>query len=127
MDKDRNRVSLGMKNSYFKDEEVLQTPPSLNNDFVNGNNDSVVSAKPTIFPESGSNLNESKANDSKNHHILADTESRALVPTLDVPLEDVESLDSEGDDGKQVLNVGNADVTEEKTRKKAKKKSRGEK
>ncbi|KAI3446386.1 hypothetical protein Pfo_003051 [Paulownia fortunei] len=128
VDKERNRVSLGMKNSYFNDEEVLQRPPRQNHDFAIGTNDSVVLAEPAMIPQSNSACIEGMNNESDIglHPILADAESRALVPPLEVPLGDIESLDIGGDVGQSAVNVTNADTIEEKNNKRAKKKAREE-
>lgn len=125
MDKERNRVSLGMKNSYIKDEELMQTPSRQNHDFAIGMNDSVVSAETTMLPQRNSD-NTNNESDVGHHPILADAESRALVPPLEVPLDDIESLDIEGDVSQSVVNVANADTIEDNNKKRAKKKAREE-
>ncbi|KAL0316910.1 UNVERIFIED_CONTAM: rRNA biogenesis protein RRP5, partial [Sesamum radiatum] len=126
VDKDRNRVSLGMKSSYIKDEGVLHTHPSHSLDFAIDTNDSVVLA-PEIR-QSNSVCIENINNKPENHYhpILADTESRALVPPLEVPLDEIESLGIEGDVGQDVINVTEADTIEDKNKRRAKKKAREE-
>ncbi|GFP79860.1 protein rrp5 homolog [Phtheirospermum japonicum] len=129
VDKERNRISLGMKKSYFTDEEALQTPSRQNHGFAPGINDSVVYAEPTVVPQNISACIENTNNVSDNvlHPILADVESRALVPPLDVPLDDIESMDNDGNVGHIVENAAtNADTTEDKGKKSAKKKAREE-
>ncbi|KAL0428653.1 UNVERIFIED_CONTAM: rRNA biogenesis protein RRP5 [Sesamum latifolium] len=126
VDKDRNRVSLGMKSSYIKDG-VLHTHPSHSHDFAIDANDSVVLADPMIRQSNSvciENINNEPDNDY--HPILADTESRALVPPLEVPLDEIESLDIEGDVGQDVINVTEADTIEDKNKRRAKKKAREE-
>ncbi|KAL0346327.1 UNVERIFIED_CONTAM: rRNA biogenesis protein RRP5, partial [Sesamum radiatum] len=127
VDKDRNRVSLGMKSSYIKDEGVLHTHPSRGHDFAIDANDSVVLADPMIRQSNSvciENINSEPDNDY--HPILADTESRALVPPLEVPLDEIESLDIEGDVGQDVINVTESDTIEDKNKRRAKKKAREE-
>ncbi|KAK4392383.1 rRNA biogenesis protein RRP5 [Sesamum angolense] len=126
VDKDRNRVSLGMKSSYIKDEGVLHTHPSHSLDFAIDTNDSVVLA-PKIR-QSNSVCIENINNKPENHYhpILADAESRALVPPLEVPLDEIESLGIEGDVGQDVINVTEADTIEDKNKRRAKKKGREE-
>ncbi|PIN20215.1 rRNA processing protein Rrp5 [Handroanthus impetiginosus] len=119
VDKDRNRVSLGMKSSYFNDEEVSPTPPRQSHDIAIGTNDPVKLAEPTIE-------NTSNECDSGHDLILADAESRALVPPLEVPLDDIESLDIEGGAGQCEVNVTTGDTIEGKDQRRAKKKAREE-
>ncbi|KAK4432202.1 rRNA biogenesis protein RRP5 [Sesamum alatum] len=127
VDKDRNRVSLGMKSSYIKDEGVLHTHSSESHEFAIETNDSVVLADPMIR-QSNSVCSENIDNEPDNdyHPILADSESRALVPPLEVPLDEIESLDIEGDMGQDVVNVTKADTSEDRNKRRAKKKAREE-
>ncbi|KAL8459787.1 hypothetical protein ACS0TY_031636 [Phlomoides rotata] len=125
VDKERNRVSLGMKNSYIEDEDVLQTPSRQSHDFAIGMNGSVVLAEPAILPQSNSE-NMNYEYDDHHHSVLGDAESRALVPPLEVPLDDIESLDVEPGVAQDMVNSTTADTTEEKNKKKAKKKAREE-
>ncbi|KAL3841171.1 hypothetical protein ACJIZ3_025762 [Penstemon smallii] len=118
VDKDRNRVSLGMKSSYIQDE-VLQTTTSQTPD-------SVVVSEPILLPHSNSARIENTNNELDSGPILADIESRALVPPLEVNLDDIESLDIEGDVGPSVANASDAEVIEEKNKKGAQKKAREE-
>lgn len=114
-----------MKNSYIEDEEVLQTPSRKSHDFAVGMNGSIVLAEPTILPQSNSeNLNNEY--DDHHHSTLGDAESRALVPPLEVPLDDIEGFDVETGIAQGVVNPTTADTTEDKTKKKAKKKAREE-
>ncbi|KAH6781199.1 RIBOSOMAL RNA PROCESSING 5 [Perilla frutescens var. hirtella] len=122
VDKERNRVSLGMKNSYIKDEEGLQTPSSQNIDLAGGVNGSVALPEPTLSQSSSENVN--NGSDVGHNPLLADAESRAFVPPLEVPLDDIESLDIEGDVSKSVVDA--TDVIVEKNDKKAQKKARDE-
>ncbi|KAL3625500.1 hypothetical protein CASFOL_030954 [Castilleja foliolosa] len=130
VDKERNRISLGMKKKYFTDEEeALQTLPKQNHDIALGIKDSVVYAEPTLIPQNISACIENANNVSDNvlHPILADVESRALVPPLDVPLDDIESMDIDGNVGQIVDNAAtNSEITEGKDKKSAKKKAREE-
>lgn len=128
VDKERNRVSLGMKNSYLIDDEV-QTPPRQRHDIAVGTNNAIVLAEPTMISQRNSACIKNINDEADNGHfpILADAESRALVPPLEVPLDDIESSDIEGDAGHTLETVTNA-VTkiEERNMKRAKKKARDE-
>lgn len=118
VDKERNRISLGMKSTYIKDEEDLQTPSG----FAIGMNGSVLLPEPTLSQSSSENKN--NGSDDDHNPLLADAESRALVPPLEVPLDDIDSIDTEGDASQSVVDV--TDANEEKNNKRAKKKARDE-
>lgn len=127
VDNDRNRVSLGMKNSYFKDDEPLQTSSDQNPDYDEGKVQSVALAEPKISPRNTSTYDENNKNESESQPDVLDyAKSRALVPALEVVLDDIESVDDEGDVS-QVVQTVNADTIEGKTQKKAKRKAREEK
>ncbi|KAL6563943.1 hypothetical protein OROHE_005183 [Orobanche hederae] len=129
VDKEKIRVSLGMKHSYFTDEEALHTPPRQNDGFRLATNDSVVYAEPTTIPQRNSMARiENTNNESDNvlQPILADVESRALVPPLDVPLDDIEGMEIDCNLGQSVENAANADKIEDKNTKRSKKKAREE-
>lgn len=115
-------MSLGMKNSYIIDEEGPPTPSRQNVDFNIGLNGSIVTHDPTLSQSSSEDMN--NGSDVADIPLLADAESRALVPPLEVPLDDIESLDIQGDASQSVVDV--IDATEEKNDKKAKKKAREE-
>ncbi|KAL7134052.1 hypothetical protein ABFS83_11G001300 [Erythranthe nasuta] len=128
VDKERNRISLGLKKSYFKDEEV-QTSPGQSHDSAIGINDTIMLDEPTVTSQRKSASMEITNNESNNGHqpILADAESRALVPPLEVPLDDMETSDIEGDVGQTLVPVTNADTTAgEKKKRGAKRKAREE-
>ncbi|KAL6540426.1 hypothetical protein OROMI_024309 [Orobanche minor] len=130
VDKVKIRVSLGMKHSYFTAEEALHTPPRQDDCFRLDTNDSVVYAEPTTIPQSNSMAcieNTNNESDNVLHPILADVESRARVPPLDVPLDDIESMEIDGNVDQSVENTTNADKMEDKNIKRSKKKAREEK
>lgn len=126
VDEERNRVSLGMKKSYFKDEETLQmiSRQSLDDD-VEKNSSMVVAVSKTLLQStSASIVNSNLEVESGYHSMLADFENRALVPPLEVLLDDVEIPDNEVDVD-HLPNAADAEIIEEKN-KRAKKKARGE-
>ncbi|KAL1554555.1 rRNA biogenesis protein RRP5 [Salvia divinorum] len=120
VDKERNRVSLGMRNSYIVGEEGSTTPSRQAIDVTVGMNGLVETPEPSLSQSSSEDM----GNGSDVDHIplLADAESRALVPPLEVQLDDIESLDIQGDVSESVVDV--TDGNEEKTDKKTKKKAR---
>ncbi|CAA3014339.1 rRNA biogenesis RRP5 [Olea europaea subsp. europaea] len=115
VDKERNRISLGMKNSYFEDDKAVQTYSRERHD--NEKNDSLVVTESTVLPQ----------NEIENglHPILADVEARAFIQPLEVPLDDIESFDIEDDASQSMANATNSDTIGEKN-KKEKKKAREE-
>lgn len=126
VDEERNRVSLGMKKSYFKDEETLKmiSRQSLDDD-VEKNSSMVEAVSKTLLQSSSASIENSNLEvESGYHSILADFENRALVPPLEVPLDDLEMTDNEVDVD-HVPNAADADIIEEKNRR-AKKKAREE-
>ncbi|XP_057768681.1 rRNA biogenesis protein RRP5 isoform X2 [Salvia miltiorrhiza] len=122
VDKERNRVSLGMKNSYIISEGGSPTPSSQNIDSAIGMNGSVVIPAPALSENSSEDMN--NGSDVGHIPLLADAESRALVPPLEVPLDDIESVDIQGDVSQSAVDA--TDGIEEKNDKKAKKKAREE-
>ncbi|GER39943.1 RNA binding [Striga asiatica] len=117
VDKERNRVSLGMKKTYFTQEEAFETSPTQNG------------SEPSVIPPSNSACVDNTHNEFDHlPPILADVESRAFVPPLDVPLDDIDGIDIDGNVGQSVMENATTDVdtTEDKSKKKAKKKAREE-
>ncbi|KAL2480440.1 RNA binding [Abeliophyllum distichum] len=127
VDKDRNRISLGLKNSYFEDDRTVQTPSRESHDNANEENDSFVCTVSTMLPQSSSAWIQNRNNESENglHPILADVEARAFIQPLEVPLDDIESFDIEDDASRSIAVATIADTIDEKN-KKAKKKAREE-
>lgn len=111
-----------MKNSYIGDEDDFPTPSSQNTDFAVEKNGSVVMSEPTLSQSSSENMD--NGSDADHIPLLADAESRALVPPLEVQLDDIECLDIQGDVSESVVDVKEA--VEEKDSKKAKKRAREE-
>ncbi|XP_041997837.1 rRNA biogenesis protein RRP5-like isoform X2 [Salvia splendens] len=122
VDKERNRVSLGMKNSYIAGEGGSTTPSRQSIDVTVGMNGSVTTSEPSLSQSSSEDME--NGSDADHIPLLADAESRALVPPLEVQLDDIESLDIQGDISESVVDV--TDGNEEKTDKKTKKRAREE-
>ncbi|XP_073149006.1 rRNA biogenesis protein RRP5-like isoform X2 [Henckelia pumila] len=121
VDEERHRVSLGMKKSHFKDDETLQSRQSLD-DYVEKNSSMVVSK--ALLQSASASIEKSNLEVESGYHSSADFENRALVPPLEVPLDDIEIPDDEVDVD-HVPNAANAEIIEEKN-KRAKKKAREE-
>ncbi|XP_073045795.1 rRNA biogenesis protein RRP5 [Primulina eburnea] len=127
VDEERNRVSLGMKKSYFKDEETLQmiSRQSVDDDVEKNGFMVVAESKSLLQNTSAAIENTSLEVDSGYQSVLADFGNRALVPPLEVLLDDVEIPDDEVDVD-NVPNAAHAEIVEEENEKRAKKKAREE-
>ncbi|KZV37907.1 hypothetical protein F511_12189 [Dorcoceras hygrometricum] len=123
VDEERKRVSLGMKVSYFKDGETMQTTSTQSLDDGIEKNSSVAVSQTLLQRTSALIDNIDLEAESGYHSKLADFENRALVPPLEVPLHDMEIPDNE-EDVDDEPNAANAEIIEEKNKKRAKKKAR---
>ncbi|MCD7455828.1 hypothetical protein HAX54_029751 [Datura stramonium] len=95
VDKERHRISLGMKNSYFNDAINAETDTRPSSGYaVNGDTLSI-GIESTPSPERSSQGRENLDGefvDGKDL-FLAEVDSRASIPPLEVPLDDIENLD----------------------------------
>lgn len=127
VDKDRHRISLGMKNSYFRDDdgEDIQTTSRQSINKTDKGNNVLIGTHSTVFPESSSaDIDVSVVNTTDN--ILTEVESRASIPPLEVPLDDIENSDIDDAVNKNPDHTGGADTTDEKDKKRAMKKAKKE-
>nr|GMD39703.1 rRNA biogenesis protein RRP5 isoform X1 [Ipomoea batatas] len=127
VDKDRHRISLGMKNSYFRDDdgEDIQTTSRQSINKTDKGNNVLIGTHSTVFPESSSaDIDVSVVNTTDN--ILTEVESRASIPPLEVPLDDIENSDIDDAVNKNPDHTGGADTTDEKDEKRAMKKAKKE-
>lgn len=116
-----------MKKSYFKDEETLQmiSRQSVDDDVEINGFMVVAESKSLLQNISASIENTNLEADGGYHSVLADFENRALVPPLEVPLDDIELPDNEVEVD-NVPNAANAETIEKKNKKREKKKAREE-
>ncbi|EPS59007.1 hypothetical protein M569_15804, partial [Genlisea aurea] len=112
VDKDRNRVSLGLKNSYMETDEKLNTPMQQENDLAHFVNDSFLQ----VESMNGTSVYVPSP-------IPAEAESRATVPPLEVPLDEFANLDSEVISD-QRIEVAGAERNVDKDEKRVKKRAR---
>ncbi|CAH9109012.1 unnamed protein product [Cuscuta europaea] len=120
VDKERNRISLGMKYSYVKGDnggECIQ---------ITSRHPDSVDADASVFPENCStglcNLAISAVNETE--HILTEVESRTSIPPLEVPLEHIENSDTDNDVNRNPDQTTDADMIDEKEKKRALKKAK---
>lgn len=126
VDKERHRISLGMKDLYIMDKSDLQAPPKQDLDEPIGQNDLMDGAKSVMCPVSSlfGDQNMDVEHENLEFHFLAQAESRAFVPPLEVTLDDVD----QGDDivGQDQELPDAEDSLDEKKKKLTKKKARDE-
>lgn len=120
MDKERNRVSLGMKNSYLhSDMEVQETSELDSDNAIDENHDGGPEATSLSVIE-----NSHMQSENGKHPILADLESRASIPPLDVPLDDMEIADVDNTTNQDLKDSNGAYIADETSKKHAKKKAK---
>lgn len=126
VDKERHRVSLGMKDLYIMDNIDLQASPKQDLDEPIGQNDLMDGAKSVMCPVSSlfGDQNMDVEHENLEFQFLAQAESRAFVPPLEVTLDDVD----QGDDivGQDQELPDAEDSLDEKKKKLTKKKARDE-
>ncbi|KAI5671713.1 hypothetical protein M9H77_12077 [Catharanthus roseus] len=120
VDKERNRVSLGMKNSYLhSDMEVQETSELDSDNAIDENHDGGPEATSLSVIE-----NSHMQSENGKHPILADLESRASIPPLDVPLDDMEIADVDNTTNQDLKDSNGAYIADETSKKHAKKKAK---
>ncbi|XP_028055134.1 rRNA biogenesis protein RRP5 isoform X14 [Camellia sinensis] len=127
---DRQRVSLGMKNSYFMSNFDIQAPSKQKYDDAIEEKDHMVGTQLTMLPDRGSlgmqNLDFECENGQ--HLLLAEVEARASILPLEVPLDDIEKSDMVNAACQNIEHVddADADAVDQKNKSQAKKKANEE-
>ncbi|PHT82485.1 hypothetical protein T459_15500 [Capsicum annuum] len=95
VDKERHRISLGMKKSYFNDATSTETDARPSSGYTVNGDALSIGIESTPSPEKSSQAREDFDGESVDGKdlFLAEVESRASIPPLDVPLDDTENLD----------------------------------
>ncbi|PHU22691.1 hypothetical protein BC332_07798 [Capsicum chinense] len=90
-----NRISLGMKKSYFNDATSTETDARPSSGYTVNGDALSIGIESTPSPEKSSQAREDFDGESVDGKdlFLAEVESRASIPPLDVPLDDTENLD----------------------------------
>ncbi|XP_061360719.1 rRNA biogenesis protein RRP5 isoform X2 [Gastrolobium bilobum] len=116
VDEERQRISLGMKNSYMEDETVLQIPLEEGSDepIADGMNSSLLET---------SNIDVEGEID--HFTILSQAEERAYIPPLDVDLDDCDQFDINNTNS-QSEEHANEGTRDEKQKRREKKKTKEE-
>ncbi|XP_040372263.1 rRNA biogenesis protein RRP5 isoform X1 [Rosa chinensis] len=124
VDKERHRVSLGMKDLYIMDSD--HTPPKQDLDEPIRQTDLVDDSKSVMCPV-GSFLGDQNMDiehENAEFQFLAQAESRALVPPLEVTLDDVDQGDDIVSQDQELPDA--EDAVDDKKKKLTKKKARDE-
>ncbi|CAL5321310.1 unnamed protein product [Camellia sinensis] len=127
---DRQRISLGMKNSYFMSNYDIQAPSKQKYDDAIEEKDHMVGTQLTMLPDRGSlgmqNLDFECENGQ--HLLLAEVEARASILPLEVPLDDIEKSDMVNAACQNIEHVddADADAVDQKNKSQAKKKANEE-
>ncbi|KAL0817225.1 rRNA biogenesis protein RRP5 isoform X1 [Brassica napus] len=126
LDEEKQRISLGMKSSYFmNDDDVKAQPPSEENakedsmecDPINDLKSGVLAAVGNFgFQETGSERQ------SGTSLVLAQVESRASIPALEVNLDDIEEAGFDNDQNEKLQGVDK----DEKSKRREKQKDKEE-
>ena len=128
MDAERNRISLGMKDFYVLEKDDTEEPLDQEADVTIEKNSLMYDTKLISLPESGFLGVQTMDVEYENSEIpiLAQAESRASVPPLEVDLDDKYQ---ENADDEMILNhehISDADTLDEKSKRQAKKKAKKE-
>ncbi|KAL6997499.1 hypothetical protein U1Q18_007623 [Sarracenia purpurea var. burkii] len=127
VDKDRHRISLGMKNSYFTGNSDIEAPSKKKSDDAVDRNDYKVRTQLTMFLESDmSGIQELDIkSENGDHPVLAAVEARASILPLEVSLDDIENSGID-DIISRDEHLDYEDTKDEKSKRRAKKKEKEE-
>lgn len=115
MDEGRQRISLGMKNSYVKE-------PTPENDFVD-------ETQLSTFLESNSHeiQNLDIEYEDEEYPVLSQAESRASILPLEVDFDDVDHSNLDDTTSQNQILTSETNIMDEKSKRRAKKKAKEEK
>ncbi|KAK6244021.1 hypothetical protein QUC31_010430 [Theobroma cacao] len=119
LDEERHRISLGMKNSYLTDDIDIQIPSNEESDEDVEETDDTRSRMLT-----DSTLGMAIEYENGASSILAQAESRASIPPLEVTLDDIEHSDMDILVSQNQANSNEAVTGDEKNKRRAKKKAK---
>lgn len=126
VDEERRRISLGMKNSYFTSVNGIHVPSDEESDELIRENGYGDETKQMLLSSSSHGIQHMISdNESEEDAALAQAESRASIPPLEVTLDEIEHLD---EDNMIIPEEGHGDEVKkvEKNTKGAKKKEKEE-
>lgn len=126
VDRERHRISLGMKNSYFNDATSVETDERPGSGYAVNGDALSIGVESTSSPERSSQEQEDldgESGDGKDL-FLAEVESRASIPPLEVPLDDTYNLDIDDVVNQDSGNATNFGTSDDKNKKHAAKKAK---
>ncbi|XVF75995.1 hypothetical protein PTKIN_Ptkin13bG0232000 [Pterospermum kingtungense] len=124
VDEERHRISLGMKNSYFTDDNDIQIPSKEESDEEIEETGDMDEARSRMLTDNTLVMDIEFENGASS--VLAQAESRASIPPLEVTLDDIEHSDVDILISQNQANSSEAVATDEKNKRKAKKKAKEE-
>ena len=128
MDEQRHRISLGMKNAYIEDNDDIELPSKQESDEAIRENGSSDDTRLVMFP--GSSLiglqNMDIEGENGDCMVLAQVESRAFIPPLEVSLDDIDQPDMDNLVSSNQAQIDEADTINEKNKRRPKKKAKEE-
>lgn len=127
MDEQRHRISLGMKDSYIRDNVDIQQHSQKVPDEVIKENGFSDDTRLLTFPSSvlGAQNIDIEV-ESGECPILAQVESRASIPPLEVSLDEIDEPDMDNLVGRSQEHVDKTDTIHERNKRQAKKKAKEE-
>ncbi|XP_065632266.1 rRNA biogenesis protein RRP5 [Quercus suber] len=128
VDEQRHRISLGMKNAYIEDNDDIELPSKQESDEATRENGSIDDTRLVTFP--GSSLIGLQNMDIEGENgdclVLAQVESRASIPPLEVSLDDIDQPDMDNLVSSNQAQIDEADTINEKNKRRPKKKAKEE-
>ncbi|XVE75785.1 hypothetical protein DITRI_Ditri12bG0120500 [Diplodiscus trichospermus] len=119
LDEERHRISLGMKNSYFTDDIDIQVP--LKEESDEEIEETVVKDEARSIMLTNSTHGQDIEFENGTSSVLAQAESRASIPPLDVTLDDIEHCDMDILNSQNQADSNEAVAIDEKNKRRAKK------
>lgn len=128
VDEQRHRISLGMKNAYIENNDDIELPSKQESDEATRENGSIDDTRLVTFP--GSSLIGLQNMDIEGENgdclVLAQVESRASIPPLEVSLDDIDQPDMDNLVSSNQAQIDEADTINEKNKRRPKKKAKEE-
>ncbi|KAL2664253.1 hypothetical protein GLYMA_02G168900v4 [Glycine max] len=123
VDEERHRISLGMKNSYMRDETMLQIPSEEESDEpITDGMKSITSMNSSLLGTSNIDVED----EINQFPILSQVQQRADIPPLDVPLDDFDQFDVNNTNSQSEEHANEEDIVNEKHKRREKKKAKEE-
>ncbi|KAK7278792.1 hypothetical protein RJT34_23828 [Clitoria ternatea] len=123
VDEEKHRISLGMKNSYMRDETMLQMPADEGSDEPFADTmESLTSIHSSLLGSSNVDIEEENGQ----FPVLAQAQERADIPPLDVALDDLDQYDVNNTNVQSEEQANEEGTINEKHKRREKKKAKEE-